>query len=152
MQIRKATLKDAGRISYLIKKNADQVTENNYSSEQLAAWKNDNTIKAINTKFAQREIFCAFINGKLVGTIGLEGNNLVGLYISYSKRGQGLGYELLVFLENYAKRKGITDLHLTATPNGYGFYLKNGYLPYGKIHLSYNGIQFLETKMKKKLK
>lgn len=152
LQIRKATIDDARKISYLIRKNADQVKENNYTPEQLVAWKNDNTLKAIKNKLTKRTIFSAFENGKLVGTIGLEDNYLVGLYISYSKRGQGLGYRLLVFLENYAKKKNINELHLTATPNGYGFYLKYGYEPQGKIDLYYGGVKFIETKMKKILK
>ncbi len=152
MIIRKATYKDARRISYLINKNADHVKENNYTPEQLVAWKKDNSLKAIKTKMKQREIFCAFENEKLVGTIGLEGNYLVGLYISYSKRGKGLGYRLLAFLENYARNKNIDELHLTATPNGYGFYLKYGYEPQGEIDLYYDGVKLIETKMKKKLK
>lgn len=149
LQIRKATIHDASKISYLIRKNASKVKENNYTPDQMFTWKNDNTIKRIKKKLEQRIIFCAFKNGKLVGTIGLENNYLVGLYISYSKRGQGIGYQLLIFLEDYAKQKNIKELHLTATPNGYGFYLKYGYQSQGKIELYYDGVKFIETKMKK---
>ena len=114
-QIRKATIRDARKISYLIRKNADYVHDNNYTPEQLVVWKNDNTLKAIKSKLKQREIFCAFKNGKLIGTIGLEGNYLVGLYISYRKRGQGIGYKLLVFLEDYAFINIFVVLHLKLT-------------------------------------
>jgi len=152
MNIRRATINDARRISYLVQKNADHVLENKYTPGQLAAWKNNNTQHAIKQKIEQRTIFCAFENDKMVGTIGLEDNYLVGLYISYSQRGKGLGHRLLVFLEDYARRNGIEELHLTATPNGYGFYLKYGYMPQGKVDLYYDGIKFIETKMKKKLR
>ncbi len=152
IEIRKATIEDASRISKLIRKSAEKVKENNHSPEQVRVWKEDNTVKAIKNKFKQRTMFCAFESGKLVGTIGLEGDYLVGLYISYSKRGTGLGHQLLTFLENYALKKNVNELQLTATPNGYGFYLKYGYEPQGKIDLYYDGIKFIETKMKKRLK
>lgn len=152
MTIRKATINDARRISYLIKKNADHVKENNYTPEQLTAWKKENTLKAIKSNLEQREIFCAFQNDKLVGTIGLEGNYVVGLYICYSLRGLGLGHRLLKHLEDHARQNNIQELHLTATPDGYGFYLKYGYKPEGKVDLYYSGIRFVETKMKKTLK
>ena len=149
IRIRKATIRDAHRISYLIKKNADHVLSEDYSKEQIAAWKNENTVKTITDNLKSRTTFVAYQNGQLVGTIGLDGNNLVGLYISYHKRGRGLGYKLLDHVENYAKKNKIKELHLTATPNGYGFYLKNGYKSYGKIELYYGGVKFVETKMVK---
>lgn len=151
MQIRKATTNDARKISNLIRKNADNVLSKKYSQEQLVAWKNKNTTKGIIDNLKDRTTFVAFQNGKLVGTIGLEGNYLVGLYISYHKLRQGIGFCLLEYLENYAKKKKIKELHLTATPYGYGFYLKYGYKPYGKVDLYYGGIKFIETKMTKKL-
>ena len=151
MQIRRATSEDARRISYLIRKNADHVKENNYTPEQIRAWKADNTPSGVQAKLKEREIFCAFEGKRLVGTIGLKGHYVVGLYISYRKRGRGLGKQLLTFLEDHARAQNINTLHLTATPNGYGFYLKNGYISEGEIELIYFGIPFLETKMKKEL-
>lgn len=151
MTIRKATIDDAKRISYLIRKNADHVLAKDYSEEQLIAWKRQQTIASIRKRMSERTIFCAFQSNKLVGTVGLEGNNLVGLYISYLKRGQGLGYKLLTYIENYAKKNNINQLYLTSTPNGYGFYLKNGYEPLEKATLYYNNVAFIETKMTKNI-
>ncbi len=48
MLIRKATKKDARRISYLIKKNTENVLENGYTNEQIATWK-----KGIESKLLQ---------------------------------------------------------------------------------------------------
>ena len=153
MQIRKATHKDAKKISYLIRKNTDQVKENLYTPDQIKVWKNQNTpLKIITDTLNARTTFVGFQNNKLVGTIGIKGNNLLGFYFSYSKRGKGLGGDLLLFVAAYAKKINLTELHLTATPSGYGFYLKYGYLPYGKIDLYYDGVKFVETKMKKVLK
>ena len=64
----------------------------------------------IRKKLEERTIFCAFENKKLVGTIGLEGKEVVGLYVSYSNIGKGVGKALLNHLEEFAERNGIIDL------------------------------------------
>ena len=151
MQIRKATIDDARKISYLIRKNADKVIENNYTVEQLEAWKRQQTVSNIRSNIMNKTIFCAFQNGKLVGTIGLNKDWLVGMYINYNKRHRGLGNKLLVFIENYASQNAIKKLYLIATPNGFGFYLKNGYKPLEEVNSYYNGIRFIETKMAKEI-
>lgn len=135
----------------MIRKNAERVEENNYSFLQRKAWKNQNKPKAIINRLEKRIIFCAFQNDKMIGTIGLEGNLLCGMYISPSKRGKGIGQKLLNHLEKYAREIKITELKLTASPNGYGFYLKNAFKPYGKIELEFEGVKFIETKMRKNI-
>jgi len=150
--IRKANINDAKRLSYLIRKNAQLVEENGYTGDQRKAWGDQNKPKAIEQSLERRTVFCAFENNKMIGTIGLENEMLCGMYISYSKRGKDVGQKLISYLENYAQRKKINELKLTASPNGYGFYLKNGYEPYGEIELIFNGVKFMETKMKKRLK
>lgn len=152
MQIRKAKLSDAQRISYLIRKNADKVLALDYSKVQLIAWKNSNTLKAIANQLKQREIFCAFENDRLVGTIGLRENEVLGLYVSYSRRGKGIGKKLLNHLEEYAKKNGITALKLTSTPSANTFYQRNGYVPQGSVIVNVNGVNFKETKMTKNIK
>lgn len=151
MQIRKAIYNDVRRISYLIKKNADNVLVKDYTQEQLSAWKSANSFKRIKESMTNRTTFVAFQNNRLIGTIGLEDDYVVGLYISYSKRGKGLGYQLLKYIEEYAKKKNINQLYLTSTPNGYDFYLKNGYKDIGIAILNYDGVEVKEAKMTKAL-
>lgn len=151
MNIRRAHIKDAKKISYLIRKNAEMVEANGYNNAQKKTWADQNKRKSIEEKIKTFPIFCAFQKEQLVGTIGLNKNMLCGMYISYSKRGQGIGNKLVSYLESYAKKKNVRELVLTASPNGYGFYLKNGFKPYGKIELQFDGVKFIETKMKKKL-
>ena len=152
MVIRQANSKDARRISYLIKKNTGKVLENNYTSEQVITWKKANSPKAIAESLKQRIIFCAFQNDKLVGTIGLQENEVVGLYVSYAKRGKGIGRQLLSFIESYAKAKDIKDLELTSTPSAVKFYAKSGYQLQDPVIVKISGVEFKETRMTKKLK
>ncbi len=151
MHIRKATFDDVRRISYLISRNTEKVFENNYSNEQKMAWKKANTPKSIKDSLNKRLIFCAFEQQQLVGTIGLQENEVVGLYVSFSKRGLGIGKALLSFLEAYAFDHKITKLSLTATPSGFPFYLKNGYISDESVIIKINGIDFKEMRMTKKL-
>ena len=151
MIIRKANIKDAKKLSYLIQMNAEKVNDNQYTAVQRLAWSAQNKPNDIKEQLKTRIIFCAFENNRLVGTIAIKDNLVCGMYISYSKRGHGIGQKLLNHIERFAKNNEINELILTASPNGYGFYLKNGYKTYGKMTHIFDGIKFPEIKMKKQL-
>ena len=151
MIIRKANISDAKRLSYLIRKNIERVEENEYTPIQRQTWSDQNKPRLVRERLMKRETFCAFLNKQLAGTIALDGNLICGMSVSYTKRGTGIGQQLLNYIENYAGKKALKELILTASPNGYGFYLKNGYQVYGKMEHHYNGVRFPELKMKKKL-
>jgi len=151
MTIRNANINDAKRLSYLIRRNTDQVKENGHTPEQKEAWKAQNTPRAVANLLDKRTIFCAFENNRMIGTIGLENDMVTGLYISPRQRGKGIGQKLLHHLESHAQKTGIKRLHLTSTPNGLGFYKKHGYHAEGPIELTFDGVTFHETIMSKKL-
>lgn len=151
MIIRKANINDAKRISYLIRQNTLHVNENGYSLDKRKAWSKQNKPKAIKEQLQRRDFYCAFKQNRLIGTVALEGNLVCGMYVSYSKRGKGLGQKLLEYIEKVARQKNLKELILTATPNGYGFYKKNGYKVYGKTVHHYEGQNFPEPKMSKTL-
>ena len=150
MLIRQASRNDARRISYLIQKNTEKVVENNYSSEQIEVWKKANTQRAIEQKMEERILFVAFDKGKLVGTIGLQGNEVLGLYVSHTQRGKGIGRQLLKHLEAFACAHQIESLILTATPSGFPFYERNGFEAQEAVIVKIDGVDFMETKMIKK--
>src|SRR5262245_33206257 len=86
--IRSATEKDARTISALIRTNADVVLSAHYSRDQLAAWKRYNTPARVRQRMAERTTFCAFLAGRLRGTIAVQRTELVGLYVSPGSRGK----------------------------------------------------------------
>jgi GNAT superfamily N-acetyltransferase len=152
MLIRKATHSDSRRISYLIQKNTEKVRENNYSKDQKKVWKRSNTPREIENILKNRILFCGFIKNKLAGTIGLQKNEIVGLYVSYSMRGLGIGRKLLNHLEDYALNRNMEKLILHSTPSAINFYTLNGYETLSSGTIKISGIEFKETKMEKKLK
>ena len=148
--IRKATHNDSKKISYLIQKNTE-ANPNNYNQEQLVTWKKYNTPSRIKKQLTEREIFCAFENEKLVGTIGLLNNEIVGFYISPSKRGQGIGTKLFDFIENQAKQKGYKTLLLTSTPSAVKFYQNKGFQQTKTVIVTIDGVDYQEYNMIKTL-
>ncbi|MEO1517461.1 MAG: GNAT family N-acetyltransferase [Bacteroidota bacterium] len=151
MIIKKAKPQDARRISYLIRQNTDKVADNPYSEAQKKAWKQANTPGKIAKSMQQKTIWCAWEKGRLMGTIARKGNELMGLYVSHTQRGKGIGGQLLAHLEAQARAAGITDLFLYATPSGEVFYQSRGFIAVEKASVWVNGVEFRETKMTKLL-
>ncbi len=152
MRILRATLEDATRISYLIRKNTERVLENQYSAEQVQVWKNNNTPEAIRQQLKDRTIFVAIQNNRLLGTIGLKGDEIVGLYVSYSRRKMGTGRALLEHLFAFAESKQINSLKLTSTVSAKRFYERNGFKAIKPVSVKIDGVDFMETLMVKNLK
>lgn len=77
------------------------------------------------------ELFVLKNEAETIGTIGLEHDGTVGLLRSLSveqgKRGRGYGEQLVLFLEEKAKEKGIRSLYLLTTTAAH-FFSKRGYL------------------------
>ena len=150
MEIREATIHDARRISYLINKITES-NPNQYTTEQIKAWQKYNAPSQIKKQIRDRKVFCAFKNNKLIGTIALKNDEVVGFNVSYSFRGRGIGSILLSYLEVYAKQNHIKKLYLTSTSSALKFYLSKGYIASGAINFSIFGIDFPEVKMQKEL-
>jgi len=138
MKIKKATLKDAKRISNLIKRNILNAKINKYTPEQKKGLIEKNSLSIIKDKIKNFEMFCAFKKEKLIGTIYLGEKykrkfKIGGLYIEPKFLNQRIGTKLLKFAEEYAKKKDIKKIHLYSLRFSKEFYLKQGY----KINKSY---------------
>lgn len=151
MTIREACDSDVRRMSYLIRENTLNVSENGYSDEQKRIWIKENTPGIIRNKLRDRTIFCSFQGKFLVGTISLFKNEILGLYVSYKRRGQGIGRALLTHLELYARDHGISDLTLTSTPSAEAFYRANGFEVKENVTVWVKGVPFPEKRMIKRL-
>ncbi|WP_121353352.1 arsenic resistance N-acetyltransferase ArsN2 [Flavisolibacter nicotianae] len=81
------------------------------------------------------ELFELKTDAEIIGTIGLEHNGTVGLLRSLSveegSRGKGYGEQLVGFLEETAKARGIETLYLLTTTAA-AFFSKRGYLVIGR--------------------
>ncbi|MEO1417677.1 MAG: GNAT family N-acetyltransferase [Bacteroidota bacterium] len=150
-QIKIATPNEAIIISELIHQGVDMLEDKTYTPAQLVAWKKINTPEAIQESLQQRKIFCVFEGNELIGTVGLEGNEIVGLYIKPSRKKQGIGAMLLGHLEQYAAAHQMTELKLTAIPSAKVYYQHKGFEVVQEVLTVVDGVEFPETEMVKRL-
>jgi len=157
IKIRKARLVDATNIANLIKKNLLKAKINKYNLEQKKGIIKKNTAKIVRENIRKFDVFCAFENGKLIGTIYFGEvysgeNNIGGLYIDPIMLKKGLGKKLLEYTENYAKKKGIKKIDLYSLKHSKEFYLRQKY-KINKIYIWKVGNTKTKTYgMEKKLK
>ncbi len=127
MEIKRATKKDARKISFLRRKTLQQVNKNDYPKVFLKFLVNENSTKGILEKLKNREIFCLWEKDALLGTIELKGDKISGLFVKSSKLKKGLGTNLMDFIESYAKSKKIKQLRLYSTKFAINFYKRRGF-------------------------
>lgn len=91
----------------------------------------------------------AIAAGRLQLNPGSEGQ-IRSMAVKKEYRGQGLGSEILLFLEEKAREKYLTSIVLDARENAIPFYLNHGYVSKGPSYLLFNEIP--HERMEKKLK
>ncbi len=65
--------------------------------------------------------------GRLEGVNGLEGTGVYDFFVAPDRQGRGVGRSLLGFVEELARRRGVEELHLSASLTAVGFYERLGY-------------------------
>ena len=150
MELRLATENDSEKISALIRESTLQ-NPNNYSVDQKNAWIEYNSVERIKSFLKDRKTLCFYIDDKLVGTISLKIDEILGFYVSHELRGKGFGSLLLKKVEQLARESGLTRIHLSATPSAIGFYKRHGYVGMGEIIVTILGVDFEEIAMEKAL-
>jgi N-acetylglutamate synthase-like GNAT family acetyltransferase len=127
MIIRKARKGDAKKISELRRKTLREINKNDYPTIFLNFLINENSTKGIIKKMKEMDMFCAWDEKVLVGTVDLKRDKIGGLYIKSSEMGKGIGTRLMDFIEDYARLKRIKQVRLYSTRFAFNFYKKRGY-------------------------
>ncbi len=140
---------EAAAISRLIEENTEQVTGNHDTAPQATVWGKAESPEYIRNLLYRRTIFCAYEQGRLVGTVGLEGRKIVGLYVDHTRQSKGIGNILLAHLEAHAREQGIEELVVTVVPSAIPFYEQHGYLAQGQEGVVVDGVVFEEISMRK---
>jgi N-acetylglutamate synthase-like GNAT family acetyltransferase len=155
MQIRKPKVSEAKEISELLTQTIKKVNSKDSPSEQITEWLKRNTPEVIKSKISDknRSMFILIDKGVIVAYLCmfLKSNLLASLYVKNDCIGKGYGKKLLKFGEEYAKKKGLTELKLDSSPTAYKFYLSQGYITVKKGFHELNGVKLPITEMIKKL-
>lgn len=102
-------------------------------------------------KIKTQHVFCAELNGQIVGTVALDKDFVVGFYTRLKFQKRGIGKIMMKYLEEFALKKGLDVIQLAASPKGLLFYYKNGWVKIKDTIFEYYGVGFEETLMFKKL-
>lgn len=142
---------DADEISNLILQNASFFLKQHYSTQQWLVFLNYYSPSVVLQNIQNQYVFCAKYNGKIVGTIALDKNVVVGFYTHVDFVKQGIGCSLLQHLENFAKKLMYKEIVLASSPIGKKFYIKYGWEIEEEAIVYYQGVGFEETIMKKQI-
>ncbi|MBM3234546.1 GNAT family N-acetyltransferase [Candidatus Pacearchaeota archaeon] len=151
MIIRKATRRDARKISLLRRKTLREINKNDYPKKMLDCLINRNSTKNILQIMRERAMFCAWQGRVLIGTVDLKGDKIGGLFIKGSEIGKGIGTQLMDFIEDYARKNKIKKVKLYSTNFAVKFYKKRGYKITSRPEWIIGNVKSKDTVMEKKL-
>ncbi|MBU0978174.1 MAG: GNAT family N-acetyltransferase [Nanoarchaeota archaeon] len=152
MRILKAKISDAKKISTMRKKNIERILSGYYKKEVIQKLLEKNSVKYLKPKIKEREMFCIWENKTLLGTVDLKDNKIGGLFIKHDQINKGYGKELMKFIENHAKKKGVKKVKLYPTKNALQFYKRLGYKIKSNIYWKTDKFKIPVPVMEKKLK
>lgn len=149
--IRLAIDKDAESLSQMICENAKTMLLPHYNENQWNIFIKYYSPEVMRIKIKEQYIFCAELNGNIVGTIALDKDFVVGFYTRLEYLNQGIGKTMMQHLEKLALDKGSNQIQLAASPEGLSFYYKHGWKKIRTITIEHYGVGFKETLMVKRL-
>jgi N-acetylglutamate synthase-like GNAT family acetyltransferase len=152
LEIRAANENDAHEISELIIHNAEVSLKPHYSEKQWDIFVSYYSSEVLKNKMIDQYIYCAELNKKIVGTVALDGNFVVGFYTNLEYLNKGIGKKLLHHIELVALNNGLSEIQLAASPVSVAYYIKNGWQKIETTMMTYFDTDFEETLMKKALK
>jgi GNAT superfamily N-acetyltransferase len=151
LTIRLAIDKDAASLSQMICENAKTMLLPHYNEKQWNIFIKYYSPEVMQVKIKEQSVFCAELNGNIVGTIALDKDVVVGFYTRLEYVNQGVGKRLMQHLEKFALDKGLHEIQLAASPEGLSFYYKHGWKKVKDITIEHYGVGFKETLMVKRI-
>ena len=118
MEIRTFAPGDAEAVSALIRQTMRVSNIGDYPLERLQPLMDYFSPEKVLLLSEERHCLVAEVNGRVVGTIALEGAELCTFFIHPTQQGKGTGSQLLAALEDMALDAGITQIHTDASLTG----------------------------------
>lgn len=151
MRIRKFRVSDARRTSYLVRKTMRHSLSAHYCKTVVDALCRVNTPARIIKRASARQYFVAIENKRMVGFMGIKGNEIKTAFVNPRYQGKSIGAALLKRIEEYAKSKSVDELKVHSSIPAEKFYNKMGFKRLRRMKSSVENLQFTDILMKKKL-
>lgn len=117
------------------------IPESFYSASELEAWApTPPDFSHWTTRLETKQPFVATDKNKIIGFIELESNGHIDcLYVHPQHQRQGVAYNLLSFLLDAARAKGIESLHVEASKVAMLFFKQHGFELLSENNVSLRG-------------
>lgn len=144
---------DAALLAEIFRASIEELTAEDYSEAQRAAWASVAEDEAAFSKnLAAHLTLVAVLDGSPVGFAALKGNDVIEmLYVHPAAAGQGAAMMLVDGLEKLAAARGAAHLTVEASDSAQDFFKKRGYEPMQRNSISVGGEWLANTSMKKPL-
>lgn len=109
------------------------------------------TMDWIRKQMQSRYFIVTLIEGKVVGTGSLDGDEIKAVFVDPSYQRRGVGRAMMEELEEYARTKGLKEVVLNSSITAYDFYKKLNYHLIEKISEEFQGDRVFTYIMKKHL-
>lgn len=132
VQVRPFRPADTAAVSWIIRRCLQEVNRAWYPAaviEHMVAEYGPEHVRAL---VRHREMLVAERGGRVVGTVGLEGARVAGLFVDPDWHGRGVGSTLMAAIEARARAHGVARVELHASLNARAFYAARGYVALGE--------------------
>jgi putative acetyltransferase len=124
---RPALCGQTGRLHDIRRRSILERASPEMSVAETQAWAERLSLAGMARKLRELEVWVAECEGVVAGWGAIRGDCLEGLYVAAELSGQGVGAGLLDMLEGLMRERGFPEVHLEASANARGFYLRRGY-------------------------
>lgn len=129
IEIRKAKISDTKEISKLLQDTIARVNSKDYSPEQVEFWKKADTEEKVAKGIKDKTRFTcvATLDNNIVGIGALKRNEITSIYVNADHLREGIGVQILDYLQKKALEKGIKKLKVESSLTAFEFYKKHGF-------------------------
>ena len=124
---RPALREDASRLYEIRRRSILELAPPTMSRAEAQKWAAQLTPARMEQKLRELEVWVAELDGAVVGWGAIRSDMLDSLYAAPDFARQGVGGGLLGMLEGLMRDRGLSSVHLEASPNARDFYLRRGY-------------------------
>lgn len=125
--IRPAREKDAADISAVILRALRESNAKDYREEIIERVAHSFSADAILELLGKRTVLVATIDGRIVGTAGLDRSVVRTVFVSPDAQGKGVGKLLMAEIERIARERHVTSLTVPSSVTAESFYARLGY-------------------------